>query len=93
MRESALEKIVCREAKALGISTYKLAGPNDRGKPDRIFMRNGVAAFVELKAPGEKPTKLQMKNLQEREADGFNAQWFDNPGEAINWLRAVFGLL
>lgn len=92
MRESTNEGIVCREAKALGISNHKLSGPNDRGKADRIFMRKGKAVFMELKATGEKPTQLQEKRLQERRDDGFEAAWFDAPGPALQWLRKVFGL-
>jgi len=87
MRESEVESAVCAFAKANGVSTLKLAGQHNRGKPDRIFMRKGKTIFVELKATGGKPTALQLKFLEGRRRDGFFAGWTDSPGEAIKWIK------
>lgn len=92
MRESHIEKAVCQWAKDHGIGSLKLTGPNNKGQSDRLFMKNGVAAFMEFKAPGNKPTALQFKFLEERRADGFQTSWFDNVPDAVNWLKRVFGL-
>lgn len=92
MRESSVESMVCREAKAIGIHTLKLGGPNDRGKEDRLFLHQGVAVFMELKATGEKPSPLQEKRMRQRQEMGFQSAWFDAPGPALQWLRKVFNL-
>ena len=63
MRESTIEKAVCAYAKSQGCLVMKLAGPNQKGQPDRMFIRNGKVLFIEFKAPGKLPTKLQEKWL------------------------------
>jgi hypothetical protein len=56
---------------------------------DRLFLANGHAAFVELKAPGKEPTPLQYQRIKELRAAGHQAEWFDNAGAAIEWIDAV----
>lgn len=89
MRESAVERSINVYAKKRGILTMKLSGPNQRGQPDRLYLKNGVAAFVELKAPGKRPTALQEKWLEDLRSRGFHAQWFDNADDAKVWLDEV----
>lgn len=85
-RESTVEKRVTTWAKDHGISTLKLGGAGNRGKTDRIFMKNGTAVFCELKRPGMEATPLQKKFIKERQADRFEAACFDNAPDAIKWL-------
>lgn len=92
MRESHVEKGVNEFAKSRGIATLKLSGPGDRGKSDRLYMLNGKAVFVELKAPGKKPTDLQLRFLDRARQNGFSANWFDNAAKAIAWLKQEFNL-
>jgi hypothetical protein len=92
MRESAIEKTVGEFCKRHGITFQKQAGMNDRGKADRLLMRRGVAAFLELKRPGEEPTTLQYRYLAQRRLDGFEAAWADNSADAIKWIKQVFGV-
>lgn len=61
MRESEIEKKVVEYAEAKGWLVYKFVSPAQRGVPDRIFIRGGEIFFIEFKAPGKKPTKLQDK--------------------------------
>lgn len=61
MRESEIEKKVVDYAKAKGWLVYKFVSPSQRGAPDRVFIGGGEIFFVEFKAPGKKPTKLQNK--------------------------------
>lgn len=58
--ESYIEKKVCECAKRNGWLTYKFSSPAQRGVPDRIFLKGGSLKFVEFKAPGKRPTKLQL---------------------------------
>ena len=53
-----------------------------RGFPDRTVLIRGRIAFVELKAPGEKPRPEQYKWLKDLRALGFVAGWADNVDDA-----------
>lgn len=92
MKESGEEKAVGQFCKDHGITFQKQGGQGDRGKSDRICMKQGIAAFVELKRRGQVPTKLQLRYLEGRSADGFHAAWFDNAPAAIKWLKEVFNV-
>ena len=61
MRESTIEKEVCEYAKAAGWLVRKFTSPNRRSVPDRIFLKGGLAFFIEFKAPGKKLTPLQAR--------------------------------
>jgi len=91
MRESAVEKKVVDFAKGRGITVIKLEGVNNRGKPDRMFLKNGNVLFLELKAPGKRPTELQLYWINHLTSIGFPAFWTDNPGEGIKLI--VYHLL
>ena len=49
MRESTIEKEVCKYAESLGWLQYKFLSPNVRGIRDRMFMRGGMGFFIEFK--------------------------------------------
>ena len=63
MRESTIEQAVCAYAKAKGCLSLKLAGQNQKGQPDRMFLYQGRVLFIEFKAPGKRPTALQARWL------------------------------
>lgn len=86
MKERDVETAVCLFAGGVGVGTYKLSGPNDRGKPDRLFFKDGKAIMVELKATGEKPTALQLRALEEVRKKGMFADWTDDPRVAAKWI-------
>jgi hypothetical protein len=85
--ESQIEKAVCAFAKAHGVSAIKLSGANDRGKADRMFMRDGKVIFIEFKAAGKRPTALQERFLRLRQEDGFIALWVDCADHAIDSIK------
>ena len=89
MKESAIESALVRRAKELGIYTAKFTSPSRRGVPDRIFIYKGVVLFLELKAPGEKPTKLQMHEMQELDKQGATVTWTDNLCLGLELLNAL----
>ena len=78
MRESEIEKKVSDYAKAKGWLVYKFVSPTQRGVPDRIFIGGGEIFFVEFKAPGKKPTKLQDKIFSKIRAELFEVYIIDN---------------
>jgi len=92
MRESHVEREVCRFARERRILVMKLSGPNLRGQPDRLFLNNKISCFLEFKAPGKKPTKLQQHWLEKLSAEGFHATWCDDVERGKEYLRGVFSL-
>lgn len=87
MLESQVEKSVCEFARRNKMLAFKLNGPGNVGKPDRLFLYNGKSVFIEFKAPGKKPTELQSRWLRQLTESGFIADWVDNPADGIALLR------
>ena len=77
MRESTIEKAVCAYAKSKGCLILKLAGMNQRGQPDRMFIRSGRVLFIEFKATGKVPTLLQLRWLANLNDQGMAVAWCD----------------
>ena len=90
MRESKVEKLLGEFCKAKGITFQKQNGPGERGKADRLLMRNGVAAFLEIKRFGEVPTPSQLRYLAGRVNDGFAAGWCDNVEDGKKFIIKTF---
>ena len=90
MRESTIEKAVCAYAKLKGCLIIKLAGQNQRGQPDRLFIRAGRCLFVEFKAPGKHPTALQLKWLANLNDQGMNAMWCNSIADGKKLIDRIF---
>lgn len=91
--EASIERAVVRWAKDHGALVLKLAGPNAKGQPDRLFLCRGRACFIEFKRQGAKPTALQFKWIERLRDQGFPASWFDDAEAAKTWLsKKLFGL-
>ena len=63
MRESTIERKVVAFCKRNSVYTRKFVSPAHKGVPDRLFAYNSKVMFIELKAPGEKPTPLQRREI------------------------------
>lgn len=61
MLERTLEKYLVAKCKERGIYERKFVSPQCRNVPDRILINHGVVVFVELKAPGKRPTPAQSR--------------------------------
>ena len=71
----------------------KMNGAGARSWPDRqLFPDGGVAIFIEMKRKGEKPTGLQTEKMQDLNAAGYAASWFDDADEAVEWVRHILRL-
>lgn len=76
--EKSLEQKVVKYAKATGCLCYKFTSPGNRGVPDRIIISpTGKVLFLELKAPGKKPTPLQEHTMKQLSRNGAKAYWTD----------------
>lgn len=72
MRESVIEAYLRDRVKALGGKAYKFVSPGNTGVPDRLVcLPGGRVIFVELKAPGKKPTALQLTQQRKLAELGF----------------------
>lgn len=71
MLEKTIEKKLCQRIKALGGECEKFTSPGRRSVPDRlVILPGGKIIFVELKAPGKKPTDNQLRDHARRLALG-----------------------
>ena len=66
MRERDIESRLMRAVREAGGTAYKFVSPGHSGVPDRmcVFPPFGRIVFVELKAPGKRPTKLQQAEIR-----------------------------
>lgn len=87
MLESSVERRFVELCRRRGWKTYKLAGPGDRGKPDRLVLAQNVAVFVEIKRPGKEPTKLQNHEMICLMNQGFPAGWGDDAQDLFSWVE------
>lgn len=79
MREKYIEQKLVNEVKKCGGICLKLASTGCAGIPDRlILMTKGKIAFVELKAPNQKPRKLQLIRHKRLEELGFKVYVIDD---------------
>lgn len=79
MRESKIEKHLSARVKEMGGLCWKFTSPNLRGVPDRIVILTlGRFCWVELKAPGKRPTVLQMRRHAELRLRGHKVVVLDS---------------
>ena len=84
MRESTIEKNCSTWAKNNGWLGYKFSSPQQRGVPDRLFIKNGSTVYIEFKAPGKQATKYQLHTIAKMTAHGAIVHVIDNIGDFIN---------
>ena len=78
MHERIIESKLTRAAKAMGGLALKFISPGYDGVPDRIVLfPGGRIAFVEVKAPGEKPRPLQLSRHRLLRRLGFRVYVLD----------------
>lgn len=73
MRESKLERKAKEWAEDNGWLTMKYTG--EKGYPDRIFIKEGVTVWMELKAPGRELSPMQHYRLRVLRDAGARAHW------------------
>ena len=87
MREKVIEEYLRKKCKENGFLCYKFTSPSTDGVPDRIVIGHGLTLFVELKAPGEVPRKLQVFVFDEMEKHGAEIHVVDTK-DKVNALIA-----
>lgn len=89
MRESAIESKICRHAEKHGMLAFKFTSPFRRGVPDRVFVGPNGTLFLEVKAPGKRPTPQQMRVMEQIVAAGGRAAWVDNVEDGITLVNSL----
>ena len=90
MREKSIEQKLVKAIKTVGGIAPKLACPGFDGMPDRIvLMPGGRMAFVEVKAPGQKPRALQAARHELLRRLGFKVFVLDNDADIKNIVSEV----
>ena len=90
MREKEVEQKLVRAVKAAGGICPKWVSPGTNGMPDRIMLLpGGRIAFVEVKAPGEEPRKLQLHRHEQLRLLGFQVYVLDHPGQIGGILDGI----
>ena len=93
VREREVEALLVREIRKRGGLAPKLVSPGTAGMPDRIvLMSEGRMAFVELKAPGKKPRRIQEKRISDLKALGYRVfvvDTFERVKEVIDAVQSA----
>ena len=82
MRERDIEQEFRKAVKDCGGLALKFVSPGFDGMPDRlVLIPDGKLAFVEAKAPGQKPRPLQLSRHEMLRQMGFNVFVLDSMDE------------
>lgn len=92
MREKSIEQKFVHAVKAAGGIAPKLVAPGFDGMPDRmVLMPEGRTAFVEVKAPGEKPRPLQLVRHRLLRRLGFRVYVLDSEKQITRIIDEIGG--
>ena len=92
MREREIEEKLRLESQKRGGLAMKFVSPGLVGVPDRIvILPQGRLGFVELKAPGEKPRKIQIRRMKQLRKLGFLIYVLDDKGKIGEILDDIQG--
>lgn len=77
-KEQELEQKLVKAVKHRGGLALKFVSPNYAGVPDRlVLIAYGHIGFVEVKAPNQKPRKLQQARIRQLRNMGFKVYVLD----------------
>lgn len=90
MKEKAIEQKFVAAVKAAGGIAPKFVSPGLDGMPDRLaLLPDGKAAFVEVKAPGQKPRPLQLARHRLLRRLGFRVYVLDDERQIGGMLDEI----
>ena len=92
MREKDIEQKIVADVRSRGGMCPKWVSPGLSGVPDRIvLMPGGRIGFIEAKAPGEKPGKLQVAMHRRLRGLGFKVFVIDSMEQINTALDEIGG--
>ena len=93
MREREIERRLSAEVRARGGMSLKFVSPGLAGVPDRlVLLPGGKICYAELKAPGEKPRRLQLLRHDQLRALGFRVFVIDQKDQIGECLDEICSL-
>ena len=82
MLERQVEQALVREVRKHGGIAPKFTSPGTAGMPDRlVILPEGKVCFVELKAPGQKPRPIQIRQMDRLINLGCMVRTIDHPNQ------------
>lgn len=87
MYERDLQKKVIKWLRYQGYKVYKISDRFRAGIPDIYAAKNGCGFWIELKRPGERPTKLQQWEIDDLNRHGVPAIWVTSLEEVIAYVN------
>lgn len=87
--EGQIETYLKHITEDAGFLYFKFTSPGRTGVPDRVFIGNGHVIFIELKAPGEMPRKLQQIVIRDMRAQGADVRVIDSRPDCDSLLEFV----
>ncbi len=92
MNEKSIEQKLVWKVKRSGGLCLKFVSPGWNGVPDRlVLLPHGKAGFIEVKAPGKKPTAQQIYRHEQLRILGFKVFVLDDPDAIGGMLNAIQG--
>lgn len=88
MLESSIEDYFVSLCEKNGIWTDKYISGR-RGVPDRLVIYHGRHVFVELKAPGKEPRKLQLEIHRRMRSYGAEIRVIDNKDDVAKFIQEI----
>ncbi|HAL73629.1 MAG TPA: nuclease [Clostridiales bacterium] len=90
MREKQIEQKLTKATKNMGGIAPKFTSSGLDGMPDRIvLLPHGQMAFVEVKAPGKKPSSLQLARHRLLRGLGFKVFVLDDEQQITKILAEI----
>lgn len=85
--ERDVERYLIKECEKRGWLCWKFVSPGRRGVPDRIVIRPGAVAFVEVKRKGGRVSPLQIRRIEELTRLVIPARVVKTKGEIDEMIR------
>ena len=85
--ERDVERYLIKECEKCGWLCWKFVSPGRRGVPDRVVIRHGGVAFVEVKRKGGRVSPLQVRRIEELTRRGVAARVVKTKGEIDEMIR------
>lgn len=85
--ERDVERYLIKECEKRGWLCWKFVSPGRRGVPDRIVIRRGGVAFVEVKRKGGRISPLQVRRIEELIRLLIPARVVETKGEIDEMIR------
>ena len=87
--EGKIQTSIVRYGKSQGFWVLRFEVMSMAGFPDLLLLGHGRIAFIEVKRPGKKPTKLQFKRLDQISEHDIPAIWCDNINDAKEFIDGI----